>query len=99
MSNDDKESFSDADYIPSTLTSWEYVLIIPYLAIAAYIVWYVSENLLVWSPNESLMGLPKPVTGAIIIAATWIIANFLFATIYLLNIRSRAEKKSREGLK
>jgi len=99
LSNDDKESFSDADYIPSTLAPWEYVLIIPYLAIAAYIVWYVSENLLVWSPNESLMGLPKPVTGAIIIAATWTIANFLFATIYLLNIRSRVENKSREDLK
>ncbi|GEM_PF-1256226 len=73
----------DVDAIPASLMRWEYLLI-AYLVFASFLVWYVSENLLVWEPEESIWGLPKPIAGALMIAITWIILNFLlFATYYV----------------
>jgi hypothetical protein len=74
----------DVDAIPANLMRWEYLLI-GYLAFASYLVWYVSENLLVWEPEESIWGLPKPIAGALMIALTWIVLNFvLFVTYYVV---------------
>lgn len=73
---------SDAKAIPANLMSWEYLLI-AYLAFASFLVWYVYEYLLIWEPEESMWGLPKPVVGALMISITWIVLNFLlFATYY-----------------
>jgi hypothetical protein len=80
----------DVDAIPANLMRWEYLLI-AYLAFASYLVWYVSENLLVWEPEESIWGLPKPIAGALMIALTWIILNFTLFAIYYLVITKRVK--------
>jgi len=80
----------DVDAIPANLMRWEYLLI-AYLVFASYLVWYVSENLLVWEPGESIWGLPKPVAGALMIALTWIILNFMLFAVYYLVITKRVK--------
>jgi len=91
---------SDVDAIPANLMRWEYLLI-GYLAFASYLVWYVSENLLVWEPEESIWGLPKPIAGALMIALTWIVLNFvLFVTYYVvITKRVKTAHLVREGRK
>jgi hypothetical protein len=90
----------DVDAIPANLMRWEYLLI-GYLAFASYLVWYVSENLLVWEPKESIWGLPKPIAGALMIALTWIVLNFvLFVTYYVvITKRVKTAHLVREGRK
>ncbi|MEM4452635.1 MAG: hypothetical protein QW182_05475 [Thermosphaera sp.] len=84
---------SDVDAIPSNLMRWEYLLIV-YLVFASFLVWYVSENLLVWQPEESVWGLPKPVAGAMMISITWIILNFLLFAMYYMVITKRIKSTS-----
>ncbi|MEO3992781.1 MAG: hypothetical protein QN229_00465 [Desulfurococcaceae archaeon TW002] len=75
---------SDVNAIPAGLMRWEYLLIV-YLVFASFLVWYVSENLLVWKPEESMWGLPKPIAGALMISITWIVLNIvLFVTYYVV---------------
>lgn len=79
----------DIEAIPPTMQWWEYVILIPYLVFAGLLVWYVSENMLVWEPESPVWGLPKPVAGALALAVTWIVVNFLVAGYYLMMIRRR----------
>ncbi len=67
---------------------WEYLWIV-YLVFATGLVWYVSENLLVWEPTNGLLGLPKPVVGALMIASTWLVMNFLVFGVYYSVLRKR----------
>jgi uncharacterized membrane-anchored protein YitT (DUF2179 family) len=65
---------------------------------AGLLVWYVSENLLVWQPEENIGGLPKPIVGALMISITWIIVNFVVFILYyrFLKKRIRATYASKE---
>lgn len=89
----------DAYAIPANLMRWEYLLIIISLSFASYLVWYVTQNLLIWDPNSSMWGLPKPIVGAIIISLTWITANFILFAIYytVITKRIKALRASRRG--
>lgn len=80
----------DVDAIPAGLMRWEYLLIV-YLVFASFLVWYVSENLLVWEPEESMWGLPKPIAGALMISITWIVLNFLLFGTYYIVITKRVK--------
>jgi phosphatidylserine synthase len=87
----------DIDVIPSGLMRWEYLLLV-YLVFASFLVWYVAENMLVWEPEESFWGLPKPVAGALMIAITWIVMNFVLFAVYYYVITKRAKSiGSKEG--
>lgn len=88
---------SDVDVIPPTMEWWEYIVLLPYLVSAGLLVWYVSENMLVWDPETSEWGLPKPVAGAIMLAATWIISNFLVAGYYFVMIRQKLRARRAGG--
>jgi uncharacterized membrane-anchored protein YitT (DUF2179 family) len=56
---------------------------------AGLLVWYVSENLLVWQPEENIGGLPKPIVGALMISITWIIVNFVVFILYYRFLKKR----------
>jgi uncharacterized membrane-anchored protein YitT (DUF2179 family) len=56
---------------------------------AGLLVWYVSENLLVWQPEDNIGGLPKPIVGALMISITWIIVNFVVFILYYRFLKKR----------
>lgn len=86
----DKSTLPDAYAIPPGLMRWEYLLF-AYLVFSSYLVWYVSENLLVWEPKESIWGLPKPIAGALMISLTWIMLNFILFVVYYVVITKRVK--------
>ncbi|MGB9828057.1 MAG: hypothetical protein ACPLSM_06015, partial [Thermosphaera sp.] len=85
---EDRNIPNDVDVIPPTPMKWEYLWIV-YLVFVTGLVWYVSENLLVWEPSSSILDLPKPVVGALMIASTWLVVNFLVFTVYYSVLRKR----------
>lgn len=91
--HEESNTSPDIEAIPVSLMRWEYLLL-AYLAFASFLVWYVSENLLVWEPQESIWGLPKPIAGALMIAITWIVLNFLLFVVYYVVITNRIKSTS-----
>jgi hypothetical protein len=90
-----EERKPDVDAIPAGLMRGERLLFI-YTIFAAFLVWYVSEKLLVWEPNGGMWGLPKPIVGAIMISATWLLLNWVLFVAYFIVIRRRVKEVSRK---
>jgi len=83
----------DVNAIPATLMRWEYLLLV-YLVFASFLVWYITENLLVWEPGESLWGLPKPIAGVLMMSLTWLIVNWVVFIAYYIVMKKRIREVS-----
>jgi membrane protein DedA with SNARE-associated domain len=83
-----EERKPDVDAIPAGLMRWEWLLFI-YAVFAGFLVWYVSEKLLVWEPEGNVWGLPKPIAGALMMSITWIILNWVLFVVYYVVMKKR----------
>lgn len=97
----EREEYSeDVLAIPSFLRGWEYIIIFVYVAIfLSLLVWYVSAYMLTSESQPGFLGLPKPISGAIIISMTWTATNFTLGTLYHLYVRKRIKdlRNARRG--
>ncbi|MEM1633684.1 MAG: hypothetical protein QXU60_05605 [Sulfolobales archaeon] len=93
-----KEIGDDVLAIPPRLMWWEYLIIILVVGVfEALLVWYVVEYMLVASPEPGFLGLPKPISGAIIISITWIVLNFIIGGTYYMVITRRIKSLRSSG--
>jgi len=91
--HEEEKASPDVTAIPATLMRWEYLLIV-YLIFACFLVWYISENLLVWEPEASMWGLPKPIAGVIMMSITWLIVNWVVFIVYNIVMKKRIREVS-----
>lgn len=88
MKVDRERKSTDVEAIPTKLMKWEYVLLL-YMVFAGWLVWYIAEYMLVWSPEEEMWGLPKPVAGMLLAGFIWVVTCITTGVVYYYVVRRR----------
>lgn len=88
----------EVDAIPTKPMKWEYLLML-YMVFAGWLVWFISEYMLVWNPEEEMWGLPKPVAGMLLAGYTWVVMCIVTGLAYYYIIKRRIEFRLRGGKK